>query len=339
MTKVAINGFGRIGKCAARIILDKHDELELVAVNSSAGAEKVAYMLKYDSTQGNMSDWKVAASGDVVAVDTGHKVSKIKVVSDREPANLPWSEMGVQTVLECTGAFRTSSGDKSATKHIQAGCDNVIISAPGKSDDIATGVMGVNDEACTNPSNGLVSNASCTTNCIAPALKALVDNYTIKSVSGITVHAVTSSQEIVDGYTKKGVRDGRSAMANIIPTKTGAAKAVEVVIPELVGKTSLVAARVPVVTGSMVYLTVILEEEVSAEEVNSLFKRYSEEQMKGVLQVTTEELVSSDVIGNSHSCIVDANLTNVKNGVLELTLWYDNEWGYANRLVEMVKLV
>ena len=343
MTKIAINGFGRIGKCAARIILDEYKDIDIVAINSSAGAEKVAYMIKYDSTYGVLHDWDVSSSDDIVTLKKGSEARKIKVVASRDPENLPWGELGVDVVLECTGAFCQSSGGKGADQHISAGSKQVIISAPAKSEDIATVVLGVNQaeglESMKGNDNNLISNASCTTNCIAPAAKVIADNFDIKTMSGITIHAYTASQELLDGYSKKNMRAGRAAPTNIIPTSTGAAKALELVVPSLKGKISLSAARIPVPSGSMVYITFELAKAVTIEEANNALKQAAETDLKGILEYCEDEIVSSDVVGNSHSCILDSKLTKVNGNTLELVLWYDNEWGYANRLVELINKI
>jgi glyceraldehyde 3-phosphate dehydrogenase len=330
MKKIAINGFGRIGRLAARIILNSYPEIEIVAVNDLTSAENLAYLFEFDSTYRRFPH-KVSVSGEYLVVHKPEGDVKIKVLSQKDPALLPWAEMGVDVVLECTGRFLTR---ELANLHLQSGVKRVVLSAPAKDEDIATVVLGVNQ---LNDDN-IISNASCTTNCVAPALKVLQDNFGIVQAMGITAHAYTATQTLQDAPSPKEFRDGRSAAVNIIPSKTGAAKAVYRVLPELKGKLGLSAIRVPVITGSMVYVTATLSKEVTVQQVNEAFKKASETHLKGILEYSQSELVSGDIIQNPHSTIFDSNLTEVVNGsLLKLVIWYDNEWGYANRLVEVVQ--
>ena len=326
--KIAINGFGRIGRLAARIILSKYPELQIVAVNDLTSPENLAYLFEYDSTYRRL-DWNVGVDNGDLIVKKPEGDVRIKVLSQKDPALLPWKELGVEVVLECTGRFLTRD---LANLHLQEGVKRVVLSAPAKDEDIATVVLGVN----TVPTDGIISNASCTTNCISPALKVLSDNFGIDQAMGITVHAYTATQMLQDGPSQKEFRDGRAAAANMIPSKTGAAKAVYRVLPELKGKLGLSAIRVPVITGSMVYVTATLNSEVTKEQINEAFAKASNSSLKGILEYSEAELVSGDIIKNSHSVVVDGNLTEVMGKTAKVILWYDNEWGYANRLVEVV---
>jgi glyceraldehyde 3-phosphate dehydrogenase len=326
--KVAINGFGRIGRLAARNILTKFPDLEIVAVNDLTSPENLAYLFKYDSTY-RQFEYDVATDGENLIIHKPSGQVKIKVLSQKDPAMLPWSDLGVDVVLECTGRFLTR---EAANLHLQNGVKKVVLSAPAKDEDIATTVLGVN----SLPTDNVISNASCTTNCVSPALKVLNDIFRIEEAVGITVHAYTATQLLQDGPSQKDYRDGRAAGINMIPSKTGAAKAVYKVLPELKGKLGLSAIRVPVITGSMVYLTLNLEKDFDKQAINNAFKAAADNQLKGILEFSTEELVSGDIIQNSHSCIVDGNLTEVLGKTAKVVLWYDNEWGYANRLVEVI---
>lgn len=331
-TKIAINGFGRIGRLATRIILAKFPELEIVAVNDLTSAENLAYLLEFDSTYRKLP-YTVTTKDGSLFVHKPESEIKIEVLSEKDPSKLPWKALGIDVVLECTGRFLTS---ELASLHLQAGAKKVVLSAPAKDEDIPTLVLGVNE---VNKDQNIVSNASCTTNCISPALKVLQDNFIIKQAMGLTVHAYTATQYVQDAPSQKEFRDGRAAAQNMIPSKTGAAKAVVRVLPELAGKLGLSAIRVPIVTGSMVYVTASLEKPINKDEVNNTMKLASETYLNGILEYSQKELVSTDIIQNSHSCIVDGGLTEVMGDTVKLVLWYDNEWGYANRLVETVELV
>lgn len=330
-TKVGINGFGRIGRLAFRAMFND-PELEVVAVNDLGNKEQLAHLLKYDSIHGRVYD-SVVATEDGFCVDGVN----VKAFAERDPANLPWGELGVQVVVESTGFF--TDGTKAAA-HIQAGAKKVIISAPGKNVD-ATIVMGVNDKEYDASTMNIVSNASCTTNCLAPVAKVLVDNFGIKRGMMNTVHAYTNDQKILD-VSHKDYRRARAAAQSIIPTTTGAAKAVALVIPELAGKLDGFATRVPVPDGSMVDLTCQLERSVTKEEINAAMKAAAEGSMKGILEYTCDPIVSVDIIDNSNSSIFDAGLTMVLGGegdMVKVVSWYDNEWGYSNRVADLAKIM
>lgn len=325
--KIAINGFGRIGRLAARVIMTRFPEMEIVAVNDLTSPENLAYLLQNDSTYRRFSK-KVETKDGNLLIDN----KEIKVFSEKDPANLPWKDLGVDIVIESTGFFTES---EKAMAHINSGAKKVIISAPGKGD-IQTVVLGVNQ---LDKNAQIVSNASCTTNCIAPALKVLEENFGIKQSFGITAHAYTATQMLQDGPTKKAFRDGRAAGVNAIPATTGAAKAVFEVLPQLKGKVSLSALRIPVITGSMVYVTAQLQNAASVEEINQAFEKASQTDLKNILEYSTEDLVSSDIIQNPHSSIFDSKLTEVVGDTVKFVVWYDNEWGYSNRLAELVNQI
>lgn len=337
---VAINGFGRIGKCAARVILEKHKNLNIVLINDlRADDEGVIYSLKHDSAFGKFEMDKISANDGILTVEKGGKTSRIKLTHEADPKNLPYKNLDVDVVLECTGVFRDS---KSAQAHIDGGAKFVIISAPAKDDNISTIVQGVNDEEAfkimNENNNKMISNASCTTNCISPLIKMMMDKYDVEFINGITVHAYTQSQMLQDGINSKGLRDGRAAAENLVPSTTGASKAVGMVLPDAKKIISLTSVRAPVKTGSMVYVNFKLKDDVTAEEVN----KYLENETKnyqGIVEFSKEELVSTDIIANTNSTIIDSLLTEVKEKNVTLTIWYDNEWGYANRLVELVEKV
>jgi glyceraldehyde 3-phosphate dehydrogenase len=332
--KVAINGFGRIGRLATRIILTKYPELNLVAVNDLTSAENLSYLLAHDTTYRTFSK-KVEVKNGSLWID-GNK--EIQVLSEANPADLPWKSLGVDVVLECSGRFLTK---ELAMGHIQAGAKKVILSAPAKSDDIKTVVLGGNLGFTDNISDEIVSNASCTTNCVVPVLKILQDQFEIKHAVGLTAHAYTATQVLQDGPTKKDFRDGRAAAQNMIPSATGAAKAVELVLPELKGLVSLSSLRVPVICGSMVFLTCNLGKPTTKDVLGEIFLKASQGELKSLLEFSTDQLVSSDIIGNSHSCILDWGGSEVlaDGQIVKLVLWYDNEWGYANRLVDLLDLI
>jgi glyceraldehyde 3-phosphate dehydrogenase len=335
MTKVrvAINGFGRIGRLTARHLLTRYkEEVEIVAVNDLTNPENLGYLFKHDSTYRKFEYPVTVENGNILVNRNGENL-EIKVLSERDPVNLPWKEMNIDMVIESTGFFLTR---ELAEKHLQAGAKKVVLSAPAKDKTIPTLVLGVNNELLRETDSKVISNASCTTNCMAPALKVLNDNLDIKDLFGITAHAYTATQVLQDGPSKKAQRDGRAAAVNAIPASTGAAKAVELVIPELKGKMSLSALRIPVITGSMVYLTINLNQSTTPEAVNKLFKEAAEGSLEGVLGYTEEDIVSSDIVQDPHSSIIDAQLTEVLGNTLKVVTWYDNEWGYSNRLAEVV---
>jgi glyceraldehyde 3-phosphate dehydrogenase len=325
--KVGINGFGRIGRNIMRAALGNKD-IDFVAVNDLTNAATLAHLLKYDSVLGNLNA-KVEVQGDGIAVDG----DPFKVVSFRDPAQLPWKDLGVDVVFESTGLFTDRDA---AAKHIAAGAKRVVITAPAKGPDI-TVVMGVNHEKYDPAKHQIISNASCTTNCLAPVAKILHEKFTIKKGWMTTVHAYTNDQQLLD-LPHKDLRRARAAALSIIPTTTGAASAVGEVLPELKGKLDGIAMRVPVPNVSVVDLAVLVEKKTSADEVNSAFRDASNGALKGILQYMTEPLVSIDFRGNPASSILDVDYTKVMDGdFVKILAWYDNEWGYSNRCVDLLK--
>ncbi|MCX8162983.1 MAG: type I glyceraldehyde-3-phosphate dehydrogenase [Candidatus Micrarchaeota archaeon] len=327
---LAINGFGRIGRVILRAALERKllgKKLDIVAVNNPSGAQTAAQLLKYDSTYGILQN-KLEYGQDYISID-GYKIN---VVTDKEPLNLPWKKLGVDVVLECTGAFTDREG---AEKHLKAGAKKVIISAPAKENgaDI-TIVMGVNDEQYDKKKHHIISNASCTTNSLAPVLKVLDENFEIINGFMTTTHAYTNDQRILDGE-HKDLRRARSAAVNIIPTKTGAASAIGEVLPNLAGKMDGVALRVPVPWGSITDITVTVNKKATKEQVNSALEKAAAGKLKGILQFTTDPIVSSDIIKNPHSAIVDGQLTKTIDNLVKVFSWYDNEWGYSNRMLDL----
>lgn len=331
MTKVAINGFGRIGRAVFKILLEKHPEIDIVAINDLTDTNTLAHLLKYDTMYGRYNR-NVKAIKDSIVVDG----KKYKVLAERVPENLPWEELGVSVVIECTGIFRTK---ESLEGHLKAGAKKVVLSAPSKGDGIESYVLGVNSQ---NMKKGdkLISNASCTTNCIAPITKIIEDNIGIKKVMMTTIHSYTSDQNLVDA-PHKDLRRSRTAAQNIIPTTTGAASATVDIIPSLEGRFDGLSLRVPTAVVSLSDFVFVLKRKTTVEEVNNLFiKAIKNKPYKGILDVTDEPLVSSDFIGNPHSGIVDLSLTNVVDGdLLKVVAWYDNEWGYSTRLADIVSSV
>ncbi|MET9710739.1 type I glyceraldehyde-3-phosphate dehydrogenase [Nocardiopsis alba] len=327
--RVGVNGFGRIGRNFWRAVAAGDSDIEIVAVNDLTDTKTLAHLLKYDTVLGTLQG-EVEVGDDFIRV--GDK--NIKVLAQRDPAQLPWGELNVDVVVESTGIF-TKAED--AKKHIEAGAKKVIISAPAKGEDI-TVVMGVNDDKYDAASHDVISNASCTTNCVAPMAKVLKDAFGIQQGFMTTVHAYTNDQVILD-FPHKDLRRARAAAQNIIPTSTGAAKATALVIPELAGKLDGMAMRVPVPDGSATDLVVTLDREVTKEEVNDAFKAAAEGPLKNVLVYTEDEIVSSDIVGTSPSCTFDAKMTMVSGNTVKILGWYDNEWGYSNRLVDLAKLV
>jgi len=336
--RVGINGFGRIGRQVLKAINERHpDALEVVAVNDLFDAEINAYLFKYDSNYGQYEGTVEVKDGNLV-VDG----KEIKVMSERNPAALPWSDLGVDIVVESTGVFRDGKGTESkpgANAHIDGGgAKKVIISAPAKNEDL-TIVLGVNDKLYDPDKHHIVSNASCTTNCLAPAAKVVHDNFTIMRGLMTTIHSYTNDQRILDlAHSKK--RRARAAALNIIPTTTGAAKAVALVIPDLKGKFDGYALRVPTPTVSIVDFVAQVEKPTTAEELNGLFKEASEGAMKGILAYSTDDLVSMDLKGNPYSSIIDAELTTVMDGTfVKVVTWYDNEWGYSCRTADLAAMM
>ena len=323
--KVGINGFGRIGRLVMRSILKyQSDEIEVVGINDLTDTKTLAHLFKYDSVHGTF-DGDVKADGNNIVIN-GHKIG---VSSERDPANLKWGERGAEVIVESTGLFRD---DKSAGKHLEAGAKKVIISAPGKGD-IQTIVLGINDDEL-DKSNDIFSNASCTTNCLAPMAKVLDESFGLKQGFMTTIHAYTGDQQIVDG-PHKDLRRARAAAANIVPTSTGAAAAVGLVLPHLDGKLDGGAVRVPVPDGSLTDFTAVLDKDVTEADVLKAFKDAADGPMKGILEYSEEELVSSDIIGNPHSCIFDSKMTKVDGNVVKIIGWYDNEAGYSARTAEL----
>jgi glyceraldehyde 3-phosphate dehydrogenase len=330
--RVAVNGFGRVGRAAFRSAHHSGADVDWVAINDLADAATLAHLLKYDTVYGPFQG-TVEAEEDAIVVDG----RRIPVFGEADPAGLPWAELGVDVVLEATGRFRARAD---AAKHLEAGARKVIVTAPAKEPDV-TVVLGVNfDEAYDPERHAIVSNASCTTNCLAPVAKVLHDGIGIRHGLMTTIHAYTGDQRLVD-LPHKDLRRARAAAVNIVPTTTGAAKAIGLVVPELAGKLQGFAARVPVPTGSLVDLTVEVERETTADEVNALFAEHADSgALAGILAYSEEPLVSSDVIRSPYSAVFDAGLTTVIGGTqVKVVAWYDNEWGYSTRLVELAERV
>ena len=316
--KIAINGLGRIGRAALKVAMGR-PEVEVAAVNDLANLETLKYLLKYDSIYGRFDR----------ADELGRS---IQVLSEKDPEKLPWANLGVDTVIEATGFFANKEG---ATKHLAAGAKKVIISANSKDADLSV-VLGVNHEQYNPTKHNILANCSCTTNCAAPVMKVLNDNFTIRKAYMTTVHAVTSTQNLVDGPNEK-LRRGRAAFASIIPTTTGAAEAVVSVLPELEGRITGAAFRVPVLCGSVLEVVAHLAEETSAEKINQVFKKVSEGNLKGIVEVNEEGLVSADIPGTTASAIVDLPLTEALGDFVRVVAWYDNEYAYAMRLLDLVE--
>jgi len=329
MIKVGVNGFGRIGRNFLRASLEAGADFEIVAVNDLTDNATLAHLLKYDSILGRLKH-------QVTHTDTTITVAgkTISISAERDPANIPWGKLGVDVVVESTGIF-TKAAD--AKKHISAGAKKVIISAPATDEDI-TIVMGVNHQNYDSSKHHIISNASCTTNCLAPMAKVLNDEFGIVRGLMTTIHAYTNDQVILD-FPHKDLRRSRAAALSIIPTSTGAAKAISLVLPELKGKLDGYALRVPVPTGSATDLTVELAKEVSVAQINAALKNASEGALKGFLTYTEDPIVSADIVTDPSSCIVDAGLTKVIGTTVKVVGWYDNEWGYSNRLVDLIKYI
>ena len=329
-TRIGINGFGRIGRNYFRAALAQGADLEIVAVNDLTSPEALAHLFKYDSVGGRLQETIEVKDGNIVV-----NGNVVKVLAERDPANLPWGELGVDIVIESTGFF-TKAAD--AQKHIDAGAKKVLISAPASDEDI-TIVMGVNHNLYDNATHHIISNASCTTNCLGPLAKVVNDEFGIERGLMTTIHAYTADQNLQDG-PHKDLRRARAAAINMVPTSTGAAKAIGLVLPELKGKLDGYAIRVPVPTGSATDLTVTVSRETTVEEVNAALKKASEsEALQGFLTYTDEPIVSSDIVGDPASSIFDSGLTKVIGNQVKVVSWYDNEWGYSNRLVDLTTLV
>jgi len=322
--KVAINGFGRIGRLTFRALLNK-ENVEVVAINDLTDNATLAHLLKYDSIHGKF-DGTVSSDAESITVNG----KRIHAYAERDPKALPWSTLGVDIVLESTGRFVDDIG---AGQHLTAGAKKVIISAPAKGN-VATIVLGVNDNTLTG-SEKIISNASCTTNCLAPMAKVLDEEFGIEKGYITTIHAYTADQVIQDA-PHKDLRRGRAAALSIVPTSTGAAKAVGLVLPSLKGKLDGVAMRVPVPDGSLTDLTVILKKEATVEQINAALKKAAEGPYKGIIEYTEDPIVSIDIVGNPHSCIFDAEQTAVNGNLAKVVGWYDNEWGYSNRTADLI---
>ena len=328
-TRVGINGFGRIGRNFFRAAIEQGADLEVVAVNDLTDNKTLAHLLKYDSIMGRFNG-EVSYDDEGIIVDGKH----IKVLAQRDPADLPWGELGVEVVVESTGFF--TDGEKAAA-HIAAGAKKVVISAPAKNVD-GTFVMGVNDGDYDPATMNIISNASCTTNCLAPLAKVLHENFGIERGIMTTIHSYTGDQRVLDA-PHKDLRRARAAALNMIPTKTGAAQAVALVLPELKGKFDGLAVRVPTPTGSLTDLTFVASKEVSVEAIQAAVKAAAEGELKGVLEYTEDPIVSTDIVGNPHTSIFDATETKVIGNLVTVLSWYDNEWGYSNALVRLTSLV
>lgn len=329
MVKVGINGFGRIGRNFFRAALSSKADFEIVAVNDLTDNATLAHLLKYDSILGRIGE-KVTFTEDSISV--GSKT--FKVFAEKDPAQIPWGKVGADIVIESTGRFTKASD---AGKHMTGGAKKVIISAPANDEDI-TIVLGVNESAYDASKHHIISNASCTTNCLAPMAKVIHENFGIVRGFMTTVHAYTNDQVILD-FPHKDLRRARAAATNIIPTSTGAAKAIGLVMPELKGKLDGYALRVPVPTGSVTDLTVELEREASAAEINAAIKAASEGPLKGILSYTEDPIVSADIVTDPHSCIFDGGITKAIGKSAKVAGWYDNEWGYSNRLVDLIRFI
>ena len=324
--RVGVNGFGRIGRLVIRAALRQGADIEFVAINDLTDARTLGHLFKYDSVHGVFGG-TVEVESEALIIDG----KRIRVISETDPAKLPWKELGADVVIESTGRFTERAA---AAKHLEAGAQKVIISAPAKGPDV-TICLGVNEEMYDKAQHDVISNASCTTNCLAPMAKVLVDNFGVKRGFMTTIHAYTNDQKVLD-FPHKDLRRARAAALSIIPTTTGAARAVALVIPELEGKLDGFALRVPTPDGSATDLVAELETDVTAEEVNAAMKAAADGPMKGILQYQTDPIVSIDVVGNSHSSIFDPALTMAKGNLVKVISWYDNEWGYSCRLVDLV---
>ena len=328
-TKVGINGFGRIGRNYLRAELAKGTDLEIVAVNDLSDPNALAHLLKYDSVTGRL-DRDVRVEGQNILVGD----YKIKVLAEKDPANLGWGDLGVDIVIESTGRFTDA---KDAIKHIEAGAKKVLISAPATGED-ATFVIGVNENLYDPAKHHIISNASCTTNCLAPLAKVFNDEFGIVNGLMTTIHAYTADQNLQDG-PHADLRRARAAAINIVPSSTGAAKAIGLVLPELKGKLDGFALRVPVPTGSITDLTLVSKKTVTIEEIKAAYKKAAAGPLKGILLYTEDPIVSSDIVTDPHSSIFDAGLVKVIDNTVKISAWYDNEWGYSNRLVDLTVLV
>jgi len=330
--KVGINGFGRIGRLLYRAAVERKADIDFMAVNDLADAETLAHLLKYDSVHGRFTGSVEVKDGNLVVCG-----KELKVLSERDPSKLPWKDLGVYLAVESTGIFRTH---EKASMHLQAGAKKVLISAPSPDPDV-TVVLGVNGQLYDPTKHNILSNASCTTNCLAPVTKVLADNFGLEKAFMTTVHSYTNDQKVQD-LVHKDLRRARAAAVNIIPTSTGAAKAIGLVIPSCSGKLNGMAMRVPTADASIVDLTAILGKEVTAEEINAAMKQAANGPLKGILDYTEDPIVSSDVLHTTCSAIFDAQATMVmggKSNFVKVLAWYDNEWGFSNRMVDFIEMV
>ena len=326
--KVAINGFGRIGRVTLRALLN-HENIEVLAINDLADNKTMAHLFKYDSVHGRFNGTVKTAENSIVVNGKG-----IRVFSQKDPANLPWGELGIDIVVESTGLFLNR---EKASAHLKAGAKKVIISAPADDEDIKSVVLGVNDHILTGEED-ILSNASCTTNCAAPMVKILDEAFGIESGHITTVHSYTSDQRLHDS-PHKDLRRARAATCSIIPTSTGAAKAITKIFPHLEGKMGGAGIRVPVPDGSLTDLTCIIKKQTTFDEINAAFKKAAEGKLKGILEYTEDPIVSIDVVGNKHSCVFDPELTSVVGNMVKVVGWYDNEAGYSNRLADLIQKI
>ncbi len=326
MKNIAINGFGRIGRLVFRELLER-DDFEVKAINDLTDAKTLAHLLKFDSVHGRLK-YDVEAKDKAIVVDG----KEINIFAEKDPEQLPWNDLKIDLVVESTGVFRTK---EKATKHLTAGAKKVIISAPAKDTVDATIVLGVNDDIL-KPEHKIVSNASCTTNCLAPVMKVLTDNFAVESAFMTTIHSYTGDQSLLD-FPHADLRRARAAAINIVPTTTGAASATGKVIPSLAGRIDGMAVRVPTPNGSLVDICAIVDKETSVAEINNLMKKAAETYLKGILEYSDKPLVSTDIIGNPASSIFDSEVTMVNGKMVKLLSWYDNEWGYSCRLVDLLE--
>lgn len=324
MKRIAINGFGRIGRLTFRILHQRTD-VEIIAVNDLTDNHTLAHLLKYDSAQGRF-DAEVSADDEHIYVDG----KAIKAFSEKDPRNLPWKSLGVDCVIECTGVFRNK---EKMSYHLEAGASKVLLSAPAEGDGVQTIVLGVNDDQI-DPNASLYSNASCTTNCLVPFMKVVIDHFGFVTGSMLTIHAYTQDQNLQDA-PHKDLRRARAAALNIVPTTTGAAKSGAIILPQLKGKMTAMSYRVPVITGSLVEVNCLVEKSITTEELNKALKQAAEGPLKGIMQYSEDYLVSTDIIGNPHSCIIDSKLNLANGNFIKVVAWYDNEAGYSHRLAEM----
>ena len=328
MIRVAINGFGRIGRMVAKVI-QNHPNIELIAINDLGNTKTLAHLLKYDSVHGLFNGTVTSTENELII-----NGKSVKIISEKSPENLPWAALNIDVVIESTGRFLTK---ETASGHLKAGAKKVILSAPPKTDDIISVVLGINEEVLQQNEN-IISNASCTTNAAAPIIKVLHDLFHIQSAYITTVHSYTSDQNLHDA-PHNDLRRARAAALSIIPTTTGAAKAITAIFPDLEGKIGGCGVRVPVPNGSLIDISVILKENTNVEAINKAFKLAAETRLKGILEYTEDPIVSIDIVGNPHSCIFDAQLTSITGHMVKIMGWYDNEMGYSSRVVDLIEKI